>query len=84
MSEDSRLSAAVAFYVLLTDPFGISTTETRGAEEEAMADFLSSGDITCWPQIHNITKSPIITDTRNRSRGLIMQHARTQLRAQIE
>lgn len=48
-------AAGVAFHVLLTDQFGISTAETQGAEREAMAHFLLSGEITCCPTCHKIT-----------------------------
>lgn len=73
--------ACVAFYVLLTDLFGISTAETQGAGKEATAHFLFSGrDHVLAP---NVTKSPIITETKNRSRRLTMPHARIQLKAQI-
>lgn len=37
--------------VSLTDPFGISATEARGAEEDAVADFLLPAD----PRCHKIT-----------------------------
>lgn len=48
-------AACVAFYVLLTDLFGVSIAETQGAEKEEMAHLLFSGEITCCPKCHKIT-----------------------------